>query len=83
MTLHARLLPPVPPPEPPAVPLVFPAGLETPEQLVKNRARAERAERRRKSFQAEQGQRIVQQLSATPWLPGKRPLGHVRILKTP
>jgi hypothetical protein len=54
MTLHARLLPPVPPLEPPVPPL-FPPGFDTPEQAVKNRARAKSTDRRRKSFQAEQG----------------------------
>src|SRR5260370_28606870 len=63
ITLHARLLPPVPPPEPPVPPL-FPLGLDTPEQAVRTKANASSTDRKIESLQAEQGQRIIQQLSA-------------------
>jgi hypothetical protein len=69
MTLHAKLLPPVPPPLPP----VFPAVCDTPEQAVKNSAKARSGEREKETFQAKQGQGIVLQLSATAMQGGKRP----------
>jgi hypothetical protein len=81
MTLQARLPLPVPSPAP-SEPPVFPVGLDTPEQAVKNSAMAKSADRKTSGFQAEQGRRIVQQLSASLAMAGKRPLGHVRILKT-
>src|SRR5271169_122444 len=75
ITLQARLPPPVPPapPFPPEPPPVLPVVCDTPEQAIIERANTQRAGRKRKSFQAEQGQRVIQLLSVPGYIRGRGP----------